>query len=318
MKKAKIDIVAPSIWVRLPEAYDWTNAVDVILKLNEQISIKTVGDRIVKISISVLSNSAAHNDYFKEVKPKKYPGNHIEYFLFSFEVEYEENEAEKYFRCTDMTIDNACYLCERNAVGDLVKNVIDIGIAANIAMPGSFNAKNIHSFVDSEYKQYISKSDTSYYLTHKGAGFEDLHEVVSIDKRETWPPIQNLEIIQVYNWIAKIDGFEFGVAKTPLGVSYAAFSYLMGDLGENSKSSILWALMALEALYCEGSTSLRQQLVAKTEVFLGKRQTHKKRFGAMYDYRSRLIHGDINIVYRHHQYDGSKEQGAFDDEFYQA
>jgi hypothetical protein len=53
-------------------------------------------------------------------------------------------------------------------------------------------------------------------------------------------------------------------------------------------------------------------MVIKTEVLLGKRGTHKKAFGAMYDFRSRLLHGDIDLPLRFNPWDGSLEFGEYD------
>jgi len=289
-----------------------------ILSLDSQISIVAVGGRTCKISISRLSTPKEHPDYFNKFRPKDYLGTHKEYFVFSVGLEYSADEAMSYYSDMEIEEDNACYLYERQVESHLLKSVTDIGLAANIAKPGSFNAPEFYTFVDSELKSYLSEKNSSYYLTHRGVGFEELHEIAPIDECDRWPPVRELATIQVYNWLRGIGGFEYGAAETDLGTAYAAFSYLMGDLGENSKGSLVWALMGLEALYCEGNTGLRQQLVAKTEVVLGERKKYKKKFGSMYDYRSRLIHGDIHIVYRHHIYDASKEQEKFDGEFYEA
>ena len=141
-------------------------------------------------------------------------------------------------------------------------------------------------------------------------------EYINTNLEIQWPTLHRINILDFYLWIKKIDGFDYGVAKSKLGIAYAAFSNLMRDGG--SRGPLIWSLMALEALYCKGSVGLRQQLTEKTEVFLGKRNAYKKNFGAMYDYRSRFLHGDINLVFNHHIYDASPENEKFEDEFYEA
>jgi hypothetical protein len=61
----------------------------------------------------------------------------------------------------------------------------------------------------------------------------------------------------------------------------------------------------LEAIYAEGASGLRQQLVAKTHALFGPPQTHKKAFGSMYDFRSRFVHGDVDfpLAYDQRDYD---------------
>jgi hypothetical protein len=52
----------------------------------------------------------------------------------------------------------------------------------------------------------------------------------------------------------------------------------------------------------------------KTEVVLGPRLENKKAFGAIYDFRSRLLHGDVDIPLRYTQWDGVKKYESFRDE----
>lgn len=84
----------------------------------------------------------------------------------------------------------------------------------------------------------------------------------------------------------------------------------------DSGISLIWSLLGLEALYGKGSTGLKEQLVGKTEAFLGERTENKKRFGAMYDFRSRFIHGNIDIPFRYSPYDAISEFQEFHSDLY--
>ena len=76
----------------------------------------------------------------------------------------------------------------------------------------------------------------------------------------------------------------------------AALSYAApGSVDSESSLNLAWVLLGLEALYCTGNVGLREQLVAKSELVLGPRVENKKAFGAMYDFRSRLLHGDMDL-----------------------
>ena len=79
------------------------------------------------------------------------------------------------------------------------------------------------------------------------------------------------------------------------GRALNAFSHLIHkDYGE-SYAEILWIMIGLEALYCQGNSNLLGQLNTKTAIFLGERMSFKKEFNKMYDYRSRFVHGDLNF-----------------------
>ena len=62
---------------------------------------------------------------------------------------------------------------------------------------------------------------------------------------------------------------------------------------------LLWSLIGIEALYCSGKEGLSEQIFTKTQIFLGEIIDYKKKLKQMYDFRSRLIHGDLNIPPNH-------------------
>ena len=65
----------------------------------------------------------------------------------------------------------------------------------------------------------------------------------------------------------------------------------------------MWALLGLEALYGHGNVGLKTQILEKSEALLGPRHENKKLFGWMYDFRSRLLHGDMDLLYQHNTHD---------------
>jgi hypothetical protein len=52
----------------------------------------------------------------------------------------------------------------------------------------------------------------------------------------------------------------------------------------------------------------------KTQVLLGERQKNKKDFGAMYDFRSRWLHGDVDLPLRYTPYTGSSKYKKYDEQ----
>jgi hypothetical protein len=108
-----------------------------------------------------------------------------------------------------------------------------------------------------------------------------------------------------------------GVGVGRLGRALSALSHLTTD-GNAAGNSIelAWVLLGLEALYTRGNVGLKEQLLGKTEAILGPRTENKKLFGAVYDFRSRLIHGDVDIPVRFTTFDGVEKYEKFHAERY--
>ena len=71
---------------------------------------------------------------------------------------------------------------------------------------------------------------------------------------------------------------------------------------------MFWALIGIETLYCSGKEGLSEQIFNKTQVVLGEIKDYKKRVKQMYDFRSRLVHGDLDVSPLHYDLDDVDEQ----------
>ena len=81
-----------------------------------------------------------------------------------------------------------------------------------------------------------------------------------------------------------------------VGRAISASSYLIKQQAYDvSPVDLVWALLAIEALSATGNEGLKNQLMTKSELLLGKRFAYKKRFQRIYDFRSRFVHGDIDF-----------------------
>lgn len=156
-------------------------------------------------------------------------------------------------------------------------------LAVNIAKPGAFQFTSRYLAIDKK----IIRTDPGVMNS-----FESSFDVSS---KFSWPPVALLNVFEVWDWLVKIPGFTTGESKTSLGRAIGALSYLLNDSKNQNELALVWALIGLEALYGKGNTGLKSQLMEKSESFLGKRVSHKKEFGNMYDFRSRLVHGDQNF-----------------------
>jgi hypothetical protein len=183
------------------------------------------------------------------------------------------------------------------AADDLKKLICDLILTSNIAKPSSIDSRSGFIFVDGELKSELD----DYYGCELCLSLE-------LAQKLGWPPINKTSIIKTWEWISRIDSFDNGVPEGPAGRAIAAMSYILND---DSFLRIVWALLGLEALYGKGNIGLREQLLAKSESFLGSRTMNKKKFGNMYDYRSRLLHGDIDIPLEYTPYDGEDRFMSF-------
>jgi hypothetical protein len=100
-----------------------------------------------------------------------------------------------------------------------------------------------------------------------------------------------------------------------LGRSLAAVSHLTtADLESTSCIDLVWILLGLESLYSKGNVGLKEQLLGKTEAILGPRTENKKAFGIVYDFRSRLIHGNVDIPLRFTEFNAVETFADFHEE----
>jgi hypothetical protein len=133
---------------------------------------------------------------------------------------------------------------------------------------------------------------------------EGWYRAADVAAKYKWPELNPGSVAVAWAWLAAAACIEDGIAKGPLGRALAALSYVAseGPNAEDDSLNLVWVLLALEALYCHGNVGLREQLVSKSELVLGPRVENKRAFGAMYDFRSRLLHGDMDLPMRYSRF----------------
>jgi hypothetical protein len=111
-----------------------------------------------------------------------------------------------------------------------------------------------------------------------------------------WPVISTIPVEQVDGWLSSVPGILDGMGNGPTGRAIAALTQIVcGGLNESSEMGIAWALLGLEALYADGKQGLSQQILRKSEIMLGPRNPKNPRLKSVYDYRSRFLHGSIDM-----------------------
>ncbi len=184
------------------------------------------------------------------------------------------------------------------------KGLYDIAIVANIARPGSLEFGRGTLFQDGEYK-YATDEMGNVYL---------LREAVQLAHSIGWPRLQTFDFAQVWLWATKQAGFVEGFGGGSTGRALNAFANLFQPGDETI--NLLWALVGIEALYTKGQGALQEQVRVKSQALLGELEAHKKRIGQMYDFRSRFVHGDLEISGKYPLRDASDEYMKYQDDLF--
>jgi hypothetical protein len=134
--------------------------------------------------------------------------------------------------------------------------------------------------------------------------FSDFDTLLQMARKDGWPPIRDIPVSSTWRWFSHLPGLEEGIVRGPIGRAVAALTHIIypqtvyGDLS----TEFVWALLGLEAIYGRGSTGIGEQLQAKSEVLLGasaNSRRNRKRISTAYQFRSRFLHGDIDIPFRY-------------------
>ncbi len=192
----------------------------------------------------------------------------------------------------EMSSENLEELAASYVESDLDKFAGDIVLASTIALPGALYPNEIQYIING--KQHIN------YIG------PDVISAVREDFAKTaWPPFVHLPLKQTLAWLRRIPGFEDGFPTGNLGRAVAALSHVLGyNNSESEGPSLMWAMIGLESLYTRGREGLSEQLREKVKVLLGSPDLDAKRFKGLYVYRSKFIHGGLDIPLHYTPYDG--------------
>ncbi|PHM19492.1 MAG: hypothetical protein CK604_11800 [Curvibacter sp. PD_MW3] len=188
-------------------------------------------------------------------------------------------------------------LSERHALTCLQLEINTFLLLANILRPGSLSAEHGYAFV----KNKQAETTPPFFAEH-------LFYAVEASQRLGWPKFFKPDLLQGWNWLRDSGALADGIGVGHLGRALAAVSHLTAsDLKKTSSIELVWILLGLEALYSRSNVGMKEQLLAKTEALLGPRTENKKAFGVVYDFRSRLLHGDVDLPLRFTEFDAVKK-----------
>jgi len=304
-----ITLVAPlpcrwqfSYFTKLERRYS-LDTIEEIRGLSGQLEFRDYNDHSFLVSAEVFDKVDKYKPLATVRKKHLISSFPCIFLKLSALIRREDKEIEESFTRSDgspISQENREQFVSQLSVEALDERLFEVALAANLARPSGLHYDAPMLFVNDVFLKYGRGVATS---------FSDAMTKASELK---WPRFKKLKIKAVLDWFDQIPGFSDRRSETPLGRALAAYSYLMrSDFGNEGPLALVWALLGLEALYGKGNQASKSQLLTKSEAYLGTRLQHKKRYSWMYDFRSRLVHGDLDLIYAHNQFDATEAHERF-------
>jgi hypothetical protein len=262
-------------------------ALDELRNQRIEMTPSTLSDVSIPVFIEVFNDASQYPEFEVAWRPTR--ARDCVFMRFSGSVEISlEGFASLTERLTELDkIERAQF----DISVELERFIAQIALAACIAKPGAIEMMDAGIvFIDDEIKT------TRPF-------FSGLWNVWLHAEKRKWPLIVRMSILDVWSWVQKLPGIADGIGKGPVGRALAAMAYLLKEEPTESPIDLVWALIGLEALYVRGKEALGEQLRRKTEVFLGPRHEFKKQVTHMYQFRSDLMHGSVDIPFPANLYD---------------
>ena len=250
-----------------------------------------------QINIQII-NSDSDNDFWKiHNKRKKYIRDEI-VILFDTTIEFENKQYEGLSQ-----LDSNCDHIQ-DSVEYFEKRIIDFLLIVNLARVGSLEINKGYIFVDNEFYKLSESLLNSIRLS------------VDLSNKIGWPKFDNLKIKDTWFWyLEKLKPVDC-LSSTKIERAFNAYSNLYGISHGFEFEQLFWILLGLESIYVKGNSGITEQVRKKSQVFLGKDASLKKRLNQMYDFRSRFIHGEKNFPNKFTKSVDLEEFDKFSNEIY--
>lgn len=160
----------------------------------------------------------------------------------------------------------------------------------------------LYGLIFSSKKKYLG--ETEIILSSLDFAYEHALKV-------KWPTIKNITLKTTIDWFTKNNLHTDYNSKNKLHRAVNAFSYLFSKLHEKDSSNLFWVMVGIEALLAEGSSNILNQIKTKSSLILGHPVEYKKKLDKLYDYRSRLVHGDFDFPAKF-----SSDYDTFEEEYW--
>ena len=253
------------------------SAVLEIIELNNYFHFEIADHPSIKPIITGIKNKS--RDYYITIG-KEWTS------LLVFEAEIPDQPIETYFSTDSKYFDSTeewISHYQSELIMDICMELFHLTIFSNIAKPGALKVSDGQVFLNGEKH---SKTIKGYSILR-----ETLDEINTLN----WIKYKNLKIGDVIKWFRNnnFSYTRFSSCSTERALN--AFSKLFMKDINNSVFHLLWALVGIETLFCNSKEGISTQIFEKTQVIFGELTSFKKKLKMMYNYRSRLIHGDVDF-----------------------
>lgn len=121
-----------------------------------------------------------------------------------------------------------------------------------------------------------------------------VREMFSFNQEEfKWPKLKALDINKTWLWLEPL--FNDKISTNKIQRALFGFTWIHHDSLNDLTHELFYSLLGIEALYAKGNINIMGQINEKVQIVLGELTDSKRVIKQMYDFRSRLVHGDLNI-----------------------
>ncbi|MGY3215470.1 hypothetical protein [Mucilaginibacter sp. HD30] len=207
--------------------------------------------------------------------------------------------------------DNPQILELKAQIPELVTDWIDDFLIIDFVLERELNGM----FIVIRTNSYLKRLSVLINLTY-GATINFLHGVIlssnGIDKTNVlmnnldfaylhakkigWPPMTGVKLMATISWMNKYEINFYSSSRNSAGRAINAFTHLFSyEITETDSAHLFWCMLGLESLFAQGTQNISEQLRQKISLVHGEPLEFKKKLNALYAFRSRLIHGDLNF-----------------------
>ncbi|MCM3747902.1 HEPN domain-containing protein [Paenibacillus pasadenensis] len=174
-----------------------------------------------------------------------------------------------------------------------------------IADPAGFEITNFKIFIDGY--------DTEFVFRERLLNPFSVENLVNRENQFA-RLINRIDIISVIDWLKGLKDFwtEIALSKTGTSINYLRYFY-----EDNGPLNCLWLCMALEALLVTNQNFSKNQIYGKLRYFIDEEEIDSKTLQKLvenfYSFRSKIVHGKLNLYRPTMIYDASKEVNTLED-----
>jgi hypothetical protein len=160
------------------------------------------------------------------------------------------------------------------------------GLSLLINLSYKMSLDFLRGHIIGDNKEYLGK--TNIVCCHLDYAYE------SINKME-WPNVEGFSLETTINWFVKHKIVLNTTSNSKASRAINALSQMFGSLLEPDSSYLFWSVLGIESLLAEGINNISDQIKTKSILLFREPKEFTKKIKQLYNYRSRFVHGDMNI-----------------------